>query len=118
MPSPWGASRPEYTSVPRSSPHCQERGTPVRRRGGPARWRLAGVPEAESLCVRRRSRSLLRRPVNLVFGDPESGKTFLSQAAHAEALADGRRVLSFDLDHNEPEVTISRLLMLGAPLEA
>jgi hypothetical protein len=56
--------------------------------------------------------------VNLVFGDPESGKTFLSQAAQAEALAYGRRVLSLDLDQNGPEATISRLLMLGAPWRA
>jgi hypothetical protein len=56
--------------------------------------------------------------VNFLFGDPESGKTLLCQAAQAEALADGRRVLSLDLDHNGPEATVSRLLMLGAPWDA
>jgi hypothetical protein len=52
---------------------------------------------------------------NNLFGDPESGKTLLCQAAQAEALKAGRRVLTLDLDHNGPETTISRLLMLGAP---
>lgn len=52
--------------------------------------------------------------VNLVFGDPESGKTFLCLAACAEALSRGRRVLVVDLDHNGPAATIDRLLMLGA----
>jgi hypothetical protein len=56
--------------------------------------------------------------VNVLFGDPESGKTFLAQAAQAEALAAGRRVLCLDLDHNGPEATLSRLLMLGAPWDA
>ena len=56
--------------------------------------------------------------VNGLFGDPESGKTLICQAVEAEALKNGRRVLSLDLDHNGPEATISRLLMLGAPWEA
>lgn len=56
--------------------------------------------------------------VNLVFGDAESGKTFLCLAAAAEALRDGQRVLVLDLDHNGPESTVERLLSLGAPLRA
>ena len=52
--------------------------------------------------------------VNLVFGDPESGKTFLCLAACAEALNHGRSVLVVDMDHNGPAATIDRLLMLGA----
>ncbi|GAB4067798.1 hypothetical protein GCM10028777_24980 [Angustibacter speluncae] len=52
--------------------------------------------------------------VNAVFGDPESGKTWLAVAACVEALADGRKVLFLDLDHNGPSATIDRLLSLGA----
>jgi hypothetical protein len=52
--------------------------------------------------------------VNMVFGDPESGKTFLCLAACAEALNHGRSVLVVDLDHNGPGATVDRLLMLGA----
>ena len=56
--------------------------------------------------------------VNLVFGDPESGKTFIALAAGAECLARGGRLLVLDLDHGGPASTVARLLMLGAPLAA
>jgi hypothetical protein len=76
-------------------------------------------PPKPRVCVREDDQALFYAgQVNLVFGDPESGKTFVSQAAQAEALRGGRRVLSLDLDHNGPEATISRLLMLGAPWKA
>ena len=53
--------------------------------------------------------------VNLLFGDAETGKTFVALAGCAEALRAGRRVLVLDLDHNGVEATVSRLLMMGAP---
>ncbi|WP_177371012.1 recombinase RecA [Brachybacterium vulturis] len=53
--------------------------------------------------------------VNLVFGDPESGKTWVALAAAAEALRDGGSALVLDLDHNGMQATVQRLLMLGAP---
>lgn len=53
--------------------------------------------------------------VNLLFGDPESGKTWITQACAVEALKAGRRVLVIDLDHNGPESTVYRLIALGAP---
>lgn len=56
--------------------------------------------------------------VNWVFGDPESGKTWLCLAAAVEALKAGRKVLIIDLDHNGPAATVLRLVSLGAPLEA
>lgn len=53
--------------------------------------------------------------VNLVFGDPESGKTWVALAAVAEALRDGGSALILDLDHNGMQATVQRLLLLGAP---
>ncbi|MGS2805959.1 AAA family ATPase [Nocardia sp. MW-W600-9] len=58
--------------------------------------------------------------VNLVFGDPESGKTWLALVAARELLGefgDGR-VLVIDLDHNGPGPTVVRLLALGADRSA
>lgn len=56
--------------------------------------------------------------VNWVFGDPESGKTWLCLACVVEALNAGRRVIVIDLDHNGGPATIRRLIDLGAPLDA
>lgn len=53
--------------------------------------------------------------VNALFGDPESGKTWVALTAAREVLAahgDGR-VLVIDLDHNGAAATVSRLLTLG-----
>ncbi len=54
--------------------------------------------------------------VNLVFGDPESGKTWLALAAAREVLGEHGegRALVIDLDHNGPAPTVARLLALGA----
>lgn len=51
--------------------------------------------------------------VNIVFGDPESGKSWLCYAAAAEALAAVRRVLIIDADHNGAAQILSRLVALG-----
>lgn len=56
--------------------------------------------------------------VNVLFGDPESGKSWVALVASAEALRDGRRVLVIDTDHNGAAVIVSRLLSLGAPRDA
>ncbi|WP_218027718.1 recombinase RecA [Rhodococcus wratislaviensis] len=53
--------------------------------------------------------------VNNVFGDPESGKTWVCLAAVVEALHAGLRSLIIDLDHNGAVATIARLVALGAP---
>lgn len=55
---------------------------------------------------------------NLVFGDPESGKTWVALAAVAQTLREGGSALVLDLDHNGPHATVQRLLMLGAPVDA
>jgi len=51
---------------------------------------------------------------NVVFGDPESGKTLLLDYVTAEVLNAGGGVLRIDLDHNGPEPTVTRLLDFGA----
>ena len=55
--------------------------------------------------------------VNLIFRDPECGKTWLALCAAAEALQDERSVLVLDLDHNGVESTVSRLLKMGVPVD-
>lgn len=53
--------------------------------------------------------------VNGIFGDPEVGKTWVTEAACVEAQRAGRRVLFIDLDHNGVEAIVANLLLLGAP---
>lgn len=55
--------------------------------------------------------------VNLIFGDPESGKTWLALAGVVESLLAGRRCIVIDLDHNGAAATIRRLYDLGATPE-
>lgn len=77
-----------------------------------------GLPDPPAPLIGHRSdgRALFYAgQLNLLFGDPESGKTFICLAAAVEALNLGHRVLVMDLDHNGPAATIDRLLMLGAP---
>lgn len=52
--------------------------------------------------------------VNGIFGDPESGKTWIAQAAIIETLHAGGQAAIIDVDHNGPELTTQRLLALGA----
>jgi hypothetical protein len=56
--------------------------------------------------------------VNVLFGDPESGKTWVALAACAQVLGDGRKVAVIDVDHNGIREIITRLLALGAHPEA
>lgn len=58
-----------------------------------------------------------RAQVNYIFGDPESGKTLVAQAAAAEALKGGRKVLFVDIDHNGAEAIVSRFLDMDVPEE-
>lgn len=57
--------------------------------------------------------------VNGIFGDPEAAKTWLAQIAIVEALndPDGRAAM-IDVDHNGPDHTAARLLLLGATHDA
>lgn len=55
--------------------------------------------------------------VNVVFGDPESGKTWLALAAVATQLRRGAKATVVDLDHNGMAAIVTRLLDLGAPTD-
>jgi hypothetical protein len=52
--------------------------------------------------------------VNGVIGDPEHGKTWLAQLAVVEALHAGEKASMIDTDHNGPDASAARLLLLGA----
>lgn len=80
-----------------------------------------GIPDPPAPAVVRRTDGhciFYAGQVNIVFGDPESGKTMLASAGAADILARGGRVLFLDMDHNGPEAIVSRLLDLGAPEDA
>lgn len=79
------------------------------------------LPDLKSptLCRRTDGRSLFyAADVNTLFGDSESGKTWVALAALAEALADGGSASFVDLDHNGMDQIVFRLVDLGAPVEA
>jgi hypothetical protein len=50
-----------------------------------------------------------RGEVNVLFGDPEHGKTWVALAACAQVLEAGGHVLVADLDHNGAAAIVSRL---------
>ncbi len=76
-----------------------------------------GIPDPPTpeVCLRSDEIGLFyRAQFNIVFGDPESGKTLLCDYATVKELEAGGRVLRKDLDHNGIESTVSRLLEFGA----
>ena len=81
-------------------------------------WLLAGEPppRPQPVWVRRSDGLGLFYParVNGLFGDPETGKTWVAHAAVVEALAAGERVAIIDADHNGPDSTAARLVAMGA----
>jgi 5S rRNA maturation endonuclease (ribonuclease M5) len=52
--------------------------------------------------------------VNVLFGDSESGKTWIGLAALVEVLTSGGKAAVIDLDHNGMAETVSRMILLGA----
>ena len=110
-------------AVPGSAPIGREPGTDVER---PTYFDVAALldgdlpdPPATEVLARSDGVCLFYAgQMNLLFGDPESGKTFVALAAAAEALRLGRTAMVVDLDHNGPAATVSRLLLLGAPVPA
>ena len=76
-----------------------------------------GIPEPPTpgVCLRSDEVGLFYRgQFNVVFGDPESGKTLLCDYATVKELQAGGRVLRLDLDHNGPDSTVNRLIDFGA----
>ncbi len=76
-----------------------------------------GLPEPPQPVLLRRADGrcvFYAGKVNILYGDPECGKTWIALAAVAEALADGRRCAFVDMDHNGAAEILSRLLLLGA----
>lgn len=55
--------------------------------------------------------------VNLVFGEAESGKTWVAIGAIAEALRAGKRAAFIDIDHNGMQSIVTRLMSFGVPTE-
>lgn len=53
--------------------------------------------------------------VNVAYGDPEGGKTWVVLAAVAESLRAGGRAAFIDLDHNGAGSIMERLELLGVP---
>ncbi|MGH3498208.1 MAG: DnaB-like helicase N-terminal domain-containing protein [Nocardioidaceae bacterium] len=52
--------------------------------------------------------------VNGIYGDPEAAKSWLAQYVVVEALTAGQSGAIIDVDHNGPQLTTERLLLLGA----
>lgn len=76
-----------------------------------------GLPEPpRPRLMRRRDGHCLfyAAKVNILFGDPECGKTMIALAACVEALNEGRRATILDVDHNGAAEIVSRLVLLGA----
>lgn len=80
-----------------------------------------GLPPAPTPDILRRTDGVglfYRSEINLLYGDPEDGKTMLALAGCAQVLSDGGVAMFIDLDDNGVASTVARLLMLGAPVEA
>lgn len=84
-------------------------------------WLLGGVPPTQPppAHARRTDGTALfyAGKVNGLIGDPESAKTWLAQIAGVEALNDGGTFAMIDVDHNGPDHTAARLVLLGARME-
>jgi hypothetical protein len=114
----------DYLDLPAPGWPIEEQRTSARRR--PNYVDIAALldgrlPEPPKPAVLRRDDGLglfYRGEMNLVYGDPEAGKSWVCDAAVAETLSAGERALILDLDHNGVASTTSRLLALGAPWEA
>lgn len=122
-PRPYDDDPVEDAPVPGSHPRGVEPGTDPER---PTYCDIAalldgGLPDPPAPDVLARSDGIClfySGQVNLLFGDPESGKTFIALAAIAQSLTAGCAALVVDLDHNGPVATVARLLMLGASVAA
>jgi hypothetical protein len=69
------------------------------------------LPFSEDFCL------FYASSFNLIYGDTESGKTWLCLAAVASVLNDGGRATMIDLDHNGAPALIGNLVKLGVSVE-
>ena len=69
------------------------------------------LPFSEDFCL------FYASSFNLIYGDTESGKTWLCLAAVASVLNDGGRATMIDLDHNGAPALIGNLVKLGVGVE-
>ena len=79
-----------------------------------------GLPDSPQPAVLARSDGVgifYADQVNLLFGEPETGKTWIALAALAEQLIAGGVGLVIDLDHNGAPATVARLQALGVQPE-
>lgn len=117
------------TGTPDESPFPDVPGTfrEQQEQAGPSLWfDVAGMldhgipePPRPTICRRTDGVGLFYAGQSCtVFGDPESGKTWLVLSAAVEVLDGGGSVAVLDLDHNGPEQTVSRLVQLGADQDA
>lgn len=77
-----------------------------------------GLPEPPTPSVLHRTDGpclFYAAQVNLLFGDPESGKTLIALAALSELAAAGAKSAFLDLDHNGPDAIVGRLLASEYP---
>lgn len=100
---------------------AERTGQPVIRWGDVASLLDGSLPEppAPEILSRDDGNALFyREQVNSLFGEPESGKTWIALAAAAETLDEGGSAIVIDLDHNGMLSTVSRLVSLGASQDA
>ncbi|MDA9913240.1 AAA family ATPase [Candidatus Nanopelagicales bacterium] len=106
--------------VPVPIPPVPERGTQPKY-ADVAELLANGIPQPPSpdyLAREDGHRLFYRGTVNILFGDPESGKSWVALAACQEALSQDGNVLFIDSDHNGVGTIVSRLISLGAPRAA
>lgn len=123
VPAPTVRTGRELATVPGSVPPMREPGTePEPILYADVASMLDGTlpePPAPTILRRMDGHALFYDgQVNLVFGDPEGGKTWVCLAAVTEQLNTGHKAIVIDLDHNGPAAIVSRLLALGASVSA
>lgn len=73
----------------------------------------ANAPEPDIMPLTEDSYLFYSGEFNLIFGDSESGKTWLALAALTDVLKQGGRAAFIDLDHNGAPSVVSRLRDFG-----
>lgn len=106
----------QNNTVPRS-PHTGPGTGNEPMYGDVAAFLDAGMPEPPSPDILRRTDGVglfYSSQVNVIFGPPETAKTFAGCAAGAAAMDRGGRLAFLDLDHNSMRGIVTKLLTIGA----